>query len=373
MPPGCHQRNIAEVARKAFKQHFLSILAGLPDDFPWSLWDRLLPQTEVTLNLLRQSNATPNVSAYAHMHGNFDYNRMPLAPIGCPCQVHVKHDNRKSWDFHSQKGYYLFTLGEHYCTNNIFMKDVRAKPLSDTVIFQHPTVPVISHADRIINAITALSILVTRMIPKGARKNKINMINLKCLADVTKRITAQQRDIAAHPSQNELENETNNPNPLSSTKAPPIKHMRRLPRLHESSTDSEGMQKPHKGTQTIKEKADEIFKAFKETVKMTQPKLRVPELDKRTKASIEVKADEIIKGLKEKIEMKQPKTRVSVLDKENIAMKQPEPRVSVTTPHISVLRVQTNGHTEPRVSPSIATRTRAAQTSAKLNAAGQSG
>ena len=83
-PPGIHRRNIAEVGIKSFKKHFLSILAGLPKDFPWSFWDRLLPQTETTLNLLRQSNSTPTVSAYAHMHGNFDYNRMPLAPIGCP-------------------------------------------------------------------------------------------------------------------------------------------------------------------------------------------------------------------------------------------------------------------------------------------------
>jgi hypothetical protein len=39
----------------------LSILAGTADNFPPSLWDRLLPQTEITLNLLRQSNATPKV------------------------------------------------------------------------------------------------------------------------------------------------------------------------------------------------------------------------------------------------------------------------------------------------------------------------
>ena len=64
MPPGCHRRNIAKVAIKVFKQHILSILAGIPDGFPWSLWDRLLPQTEVTLNLLRQSNVALNVSAY---------------------------------------------------------------------------------------------------------------------------------------------------------------------------------------------------------------------------------------------------------------------------------------------------------------------
>ena len=43
LPPGCHERNIAEVVIKAFKQHFLSILAGFLDGFLWSLWDRLFP------------------------------------------------------------------------------------------------------------------------------------------------------------------------------------------------------------------------------------------------------------------------------------------------------------------------------------------
>jgi hypothetical protein len=92
VPPGCHRRNAAEVAIRNFKTHFLSVLAGVAEDFPENLWDRLLPQTEITLNLLRQSNATPNVSAYAHLSGPFDYNRMPLAPMGCAAQIHEKSD-----------------------------------------------------------------------------------------------------------------------------------------------------------------------------------------------------------------------------------------------------------------------------------------
>ena len=38
-PPGIHRQNIAEVEIKSFKKHFLSVLSGLPDDFPWSFWD----------------------------------------------------------------------------------------------------------------------------------------------------------------------------------------------------------------------------------------------------------------------------------------------------------------------------------------------
>ena len=63
VPPVCHQHNAAEVAIHNFKAHILSVLAGVANDFPPSLCDWLLPQTEITINLIRQYNATPNVSA----------------------------------------------------------------------------------------------------------------------------------------------------------------------------------------------------------------------------------------------------------------------------------------------------------------------
>jgi hypothetical protein len=93
VPPGCHRRNAAEVAIPNFKAHFFSVLAGTAESFPPSLWDRLLPQTEITLNLLRQSNSTPTVSAYEHLCGPFDYNKMHLAPMGCEVQIHKKRTN----------------------------------------------------------------------------------------------------------------------------------------------------------------------------------------------------------------------------------------------------------------------------------------
>jgi len=93
VPPGCHQRNAAKVAIRNFKFHFLSVLTGMAESYPIHLWDRLLPQTEITLNLLRQLNATPTVSAYPHLSGPFDYNKMPLAPMGCEVQIHKKQTN----------------------------------------------------------------------------------------------------------------------------------------------------------------------------------------------------------------------------------------------------------------------------------------
>eukprot|EP00956_Cyclotella_meneghiniana_P024798 scaffold50421_cov81-Cyclotella_meneghiniana.AAC.3 len=155
VPPGCHRRNAAEVAIRNFKSHFLSVLAGTADNFPPSLWDRLLPQTEVTLNLLRQSNATPTVSAYAHLSGPFDYNKMPLAPMGCEAQVHEKTDKRGTWAYHSLDGWYLNTSPEHYRVHNCHIKSTKAERLTDTIQFKHKhiTNPTLSHSDKLMNAL----------------------------------------------------------------------------------------------------------------------------------------------------------------------------------------------------------------------------
>ena len=78
-----HRRNIAECAIQTYKGHFVATLAGVLDDFPIYQWNELVPQIVLTLNLLLQLHVAPNVSAYAYHHGNFNYNRMQLAPTGC--------------------------------------------------------------------------------------------------------------------------------------------------------------------------------------------------------------------------------------------------------------------------------------------------
>jgi hypothetical protein len=155
VPQRCHQQNAAEVAIRNFKAHFLSVLVGVSDNFPPSSWDWLLPQTKITINFIQQSNATPNVSAYAHLSGPFDYNKMPLAPMGCNTQVHEKTDKQGTWAFHLVDGWYLFTSPEHYCTHNCHVKHTKSERLSDTVQFQHKRItnPSITHADKVMHAL----------------------------------------------------------------------------------------------------------------------------------------------------------------------------------------------------------------------------
>jgi hypothetical protein len=193
VPPGCHQRNTAEVAIRNFKANFLSVLAGVADDFPPSLWDRLLPKTDITINLIRQSNATPNVSAYAHLSGPFDYNKMLLAPIGCEAQVHEKTDKRGTWAYHLVDGWYLFTSLKHYCTHNCHIKHTKSERLSDTVQFQHKRItnPTITHADKVMHAL-ANCVKVLQGMTSSAR-------NSQAAQDLHRIIEATKAHVQAQP------------------------------------------------------------------------------------------------------------------------------------------------------------------------------
>jgi hypothetical protein len=150
IPPGCHRQNAAEVAIRNFKSHFLSVLAGVADDFPQNLLDHPLSQTEITLNLIWQSNVMPTVSAYAHLSRPFDYNKMPLAPMGCEAQIHKKTNKQGTWAYRSVDGWYLFTSPEHYCTHTYYVKATKSEGHLDTVNFKHKNItnPTITHAEK---------------------------------------------------------------------------------------------------------------------------------------------------------------------------------------------------------------------------------
>jgi hypothetical protein len=102
VPPDMHRRNRAERAIRTFKDHFLAILSGVDAAFPPYLWDLLLPQAKLTLNLLRQSTLNPRISAWEFFQGPFDFNKTPLGPVGCRVLIHAKPATRHSWDFRAK-------------------------------------------------------------------------------------------------------------------------------------------------------------------------------------------------------------------------------------------------------------------------------
>ena len=95
VPPHIHRRNAAERAIRTYKNHFIAGLYTCDPKFPSREWDRLLPQCNITINLLRSARRNPSLSAYAALLGNFDFNATPMAPPGTQVVVHEKSTNRK--------------------------------------------------------------------------------------------------------------------------------------------------------------------------------------------------------------------------------------------------------------------------------------
>ena len=55
----------------------MAILYGCDLQFKMQLWNRLLPQVIITLNLLQSSCLNPRLSTYTQVQENFDFNRTP--------------------------------------------------------------------------------------------------------------------------------------------------------------------------------------------------------------------------------------------------------------------------------------------------------
>ena len=84
-PAGMHRRNSAERAIRTAKNHIIAGLCTVHPKFPLYLWDKLIPQAELTLNMLRGSRMNPKLSAWDQVCGVFDYNRTPHWPSRNAC------------------------------------------------------------------------------------------------------------------------------------------------------------------------------------------------------------------------------------------------------------------------------------------------
>jgi hypothetical protein len=136
-PPGQHRTNAAERAIRTFKNHFIAILSTTDKQFPLELWDELVPQAEITLNLMRSCRFDPKISAFEAVRGPFDINKTPMAPGGTRVVVHVKPLIRASWDTHGVEGFYIGPALEHYRCYRCWIISTAAIRITDTVAW-HP-------------------------------------------------------------------------------------------------------------------------------------------------------------------------------------------------------------------------------------------
>jgi hypothetical protein len=159
VPPGIHRRNSAERAISTWKDHFIAGLSTTDKQFPLHLWCRLLPQCDMTLNMLRASRVNPHISAYQLLHGTFDFNATPLAPPGTKAIIHEKPANRTTWAPHGIEGWYVEPAMEHYRCYKVYCPTTKAVRVSDTVelFTTHCQMPAMTTTEAAIKAATDLA------------------------------------------------------------------------------------------------------------------------------------------------------------------------------------------------------------------------
>jgi hypothetical protein len=110
-----HRVNVAERTIQTFKDAFIVALATTDSDFPLQLWDRLMLQVQDTLNMMRTSKINPAILAYEALNRPYDWNRYPLAPLGCKAVVYEDGDTQGLWASRGVDAWYLGPSQDHYC------------------------------------------------------------------------------------------------------------------------------------------------------------------------------------------------------------------------------------------------------------------
>jgi hypothetical protein len=133
-------------------------LSSVDPTFPLHFFDRLLrqllPQAEITLNLLRTSRLHPQLSAASHFHGLVDYNKTAFSPAGCKVSAHKKPGKRRTWAPHGQHGYSLGPAMHHYWCQNVYISSTASERIVDTLEFppQNYQMPQLSSTYRLLMA-----------------------------------------------------------------------------------------------------------------------------------------------------------------------------------------------------------------------------
>ena len=127
--------NLADRAIQIFNNHFKAGLATCDPKFPLDQWDLLLEQAEMTLNMLRSTRINNKLSAYAYLHGEFDFNATQLALPGTKVVVHKKKGQQKTWELNGESAWYTGSAMQHYRNLSYYYLRTKMVKASNTMVF----------------------------------------------------------------------------------------------------------------------------------------------------------------------------------------------------------------------------------------------
>ena len=181
-----HKINAAERAIQTFKNHFVAGLCTAHPQFPLQLWCELLPQAEISLNLLRRARCNNKLSAYAVYNGEFNFDKTPLAPPGTKALVFEDPSVRNSWAPHAKDAWYVSPAMQHYRCFKFFVPSTRGFTTAQTAKFfpSFSTMPTLSNEEFAI--LTARELVETLKNMKKSKTLKIKPAYKEKLIELAK-------------------------------------------------------------------------------------------------------------------------------------------------------------------------------------------
>ncbi len=135
--------------------------------------------------MMRASRINQTISAYEQLNGSYDWNRYPLAPLGCKAVIYKDGNTRGSWASRGVDGWYLGPSMDHYQCSLFYVPETRAYRISGPAeLFpQHcqiPNMPLHQHLRALTDELqdtTAVAVSTS----KGRRQLKLLQSNLQAI------------------------------------------------------------------------------------------------------------------------------------------------------------------------------------------------
>ena len=106
-PPYIHRTNPAKRSLQTYKSCIKSTIAFLPPTFPITLWCNLLPQIDLSVNIVRKCRQNPLLSARAAMEGKYHFDSTSIAPAGSELLMHENPGRRRTFGYNTKKAWYI--------------------------------------------------------------------------------------------------------------------------------------------------------------------------------------------------------------------------------------------------------------------------
>lgn len=231
VPPNEHRVNAAERAIQTFKNHFIAGLCSTDRDFPFQLWDKLLPQAQDSLNMLRASRCDPSKSAYEVLEGPHDFNRQPWAPPGCRAVLHEPAATRSSWGPRGTDAWYIGPAKAHYRSYDFYVPETRAYRISASAKFfpSYCSIPAETPIEAAMRTAAELILeLKTAADPTSTEQLSRHHRAIRIINDIYHQINAEPPRVPEHPHPSPRVNPTLSTNPTAPgvVKTTPRRHGR---------------------------------------------------------------------------------------------------------------------------------------------------